>query len=79
MLSAYSYENSLYMARFIRQNIGHIEDILPGKGSTCYEKRMDQLAEINKKAIRIIEESEALDARHREVTNPKTLEYKMEF
>jgi hypothetical protein len=57
LLSAYTYENDVYMARFIRQNIGWIENILPGSGATGHQKRMEQLTEINKRAILIIDQN----------------------
>jgi hypothetical protein len=57
LLGAYSYKNDVYMARFIRQNVGWIENILPGSGATGHQKRMDQLTEINKRAILIIDQS----------------------
>jgi hypothetical protein len=77
-LCSYSYENDLYMARFIRQNIASIETILPGSGATGYEKRLNQLAEINKRAIMIIEGRQATGDRRQENTL-KTSQYEMEF
>lgn len=55
LLSTYTYENDLNMARFIRQQIDNIETILPGSGATSYTKRMTEFNEINKKAIALIE------------------------
>jgi hypothetical protein len=79
ILSTYSYENDIHMARFIRQNIGRIENILPGSGATGYKKKMEQLAEINKHAILILEGHTTQDARHTEKTNQNTKQYEMEF
>jgi hypothetical protein len=53
-LSFYSYENDLYMARFIQQFKPDIEIILPGEGSTAMEKRRTEFTEINKRSISII-------------------------
>ena len=52
-LSAYTFENDHYMARFIRNNISSIEKILPGAGSTSYAKRMIEFNDINKRSILI--------------------------
>lgn len=79
LLSSYSYENDIYMARFIRQNIGWIENILPGSGATGHQKRADQLSEINKRAILIIEGAAAQRHNGATVKNLNTKQYEMEF
>jgi hypothetical protein len=79
LLGTYSYENDVYMARFIRQNIGSIEIILPGSGATGYKKKMEQLSEINKRAILILESYPTQDSRLKTKTNLNTAQYEMEF
>jgi hypothetical protein len=86
ILSTYSYENDIHMARFIRQNIGRIENILPGSGATGYKKKMEQLAEINKRAILIIDQNPPMNpprggikSAHLIETSTKTNQYEMEF
>lgn len=79
LLGMYSYENDIYMARFIRQNIGWIESILPGSGSTGYHKKMTELKEIDKRSILLIEEHETQIMTRKQTTNPKTRQYEMEF
>lgn len=54
LLGAYRYENDLHMARFIRQNTRHIDNILPGSGSTCARKKNLEFNDINYKAVQII-------------------------
>jgi hypothetical protein len=78
LLSTYSYENDIYMARFIRQNIGWIENILPGTGATGHQKRMNELTEINKHAILLLEMLRDQNSEFRDI-NPKTRQYEMEF
>jgi hypothetical protein len=88
-LGAYTYENDLYMARFIRQYRNKIETIVPGSGATCHTKRMRELAQINKKAITILEHNPpslrqaqgfppigGMKSTH---INQKSLQYEMEF
>lgn len=74
ILGTYSFQNDLYMARFIRQHLRDIETIIPGKGSTSREKRERELQEINKAAILIIEGQQAGGNGHREETL-KMIEY----
>jgi len=52
-LGYYTYENDLYMARFIRQYGQFIEAVLPGRGSSCYERRQLEWSDIRKKAALI--------------------------
>lgn len=67
-LSCYTYENDLYMARFIRQYGFFIDQILPGHGSSCYERRRLEWSEIRKKAALI----EAVNMQSKkQVTNEK--------
>lgn len=70
-LECYTYARDEYMARFITQNIDRILTILPGKGSTCHQKRMNELADIYKKANRILAEEP--------MQMIKTCQYEMEF
>lgn len=92
LLSVYTYENDVYMARFIRQNIGWIENILPGSGATGHQKRMNELAEINKRAILISEQTPPFPARagyspfkggkigqRTTAENQKTMQYEMDI
>src|ERR1035437_6989745 len=75
LLSMYSYKNDVYMARFIRQNLVWIENILPGSGATGYQKKLAELKEINKQAILLIEGHEAQILIRKQVTNPNTKQY----
>lgn len=52
-LGYYSYENDLYMARFLRQYGQFIEAVLSGHGSSCYERRQLEWSDIRKKAALI--------------------------
>jgi len=52
-LGCYTYENDLYMARFISQYGFFINTILPGKGSSCYERRYMEWNDIRKRAALI--------------------------
>ena len=79
LLSMYSYKNDVYMARFIRQNLVWIENILPGSGATGYQKKLAELKEINKQAILLIEGHEAQILIRKQVTNPNTKQYEMVF
>jgi len=72
LLSSYSYSNPLYMARFINQYTGDISVLLPGKGSTCYEKRKKEFNEICRKAILIQEEAQGTGLRAQVKKNPST-------
>jgi hypothetical protein len=53
-LNAYPYDNDLHLARFIRNFHQDIEIILPGNGSTCYDKKQVEFKDINKRAILVI-------------------------
>jgi hypothetical protein len=79
LLNTYSYENDVYMARFIRLNIGWIENILPGSGATGYQKKMNELKEINRRAILLIEEYESQMIFRKQAANSNTKQYEMEF
>jgi hypothetical protein len=59
MLKAYSYSNDLYMARFICQYKGEIENILPGAGSSCSLKRQLEFNDIHYQAVLIIASASA--------------------
>jgi hypothetical protein len=74
LLSAYSYENPMYMARFIGQHTGDIDVLLPGKGSTCYMKKQKEFAEIRKSAMLIIAGNQAESIR-RQAEIQKTLQF----
>jgi hypothetical protein len=52
-LKTYTYENDLYMARFIRNFYNDIDLILPGVGSTSHLKKQLQFKDINSRAILI--------------------------
>jgi hypothetical protein len=54
LLKAYTYSVDLYMARFIHQYYKDICIILPGKGSSCSDKRQAEFRDIHLKAIQII-------------------------
>jgi hypothetical protein len=56
LLACYSYSNDLFMARFLRQQSQNIEFLLPGKGSSCHERRLTEWNMIKKTAILIAEE-----------------------
>jgi hypothetical protein len=53
LLSSYSYENDLFMARFFCNNVQSIEKILPGFGSSSHEKRMLEFTALNKRSLEI--------------------------
>ena len=53
-LNAYRYENDLYMARFICQQLGNIETILPGSGSAACRKRQLEFNTIHYQSTLII-------------------------
>lgn len=55
LLSAHTYENDLYMARFIRQNQDNIIAILPGNGASGCEKKAAEFRDILSEAHRIEE------------------------
>jgi hypothetical protein len=55
LLNTYSYENDLYMARFINQNAGDISILLPGKGATGYDKKHSELQAIIRTAVAILD------------------------
>lgn len=76
-LKAYSYENDVYMARFIRQNISDIEIIIPGSGATCHDKKMRELAEINRHAIMLLDEAAAVKHNTLKAENSKPVQYEM--
>ena len=75
LLSAYSYENDLYMARFINQNQGDIAVLLPGKGSTSFEKKQKEFSAIVKQALLI----EDIKTSTRIRSNQKSIEYEISF
>jgi hypothetical protein len=77
LLNCYPYENDVYMARFIRQYSTAIENILPGKGSTCYEKRMKEFSEIKKQALML--EAKLSDCINKVISNKKIENYEMAF
>jgi hypothetical protein len=53
-LNSYPYDNDLYLARFIRNFHQDIDIILPGKGSTGYDKAQSEFKDFNNRAILII-------------------------
>ena len=55
LLNCYPYENEIYLARFVRQQQGNIELLLPGTGSTMKEKRELEWKEIRTRATGILE------------------------
>jgi hypothetical protein len=73
LLSAYSYENDLYMARFINQNASDIGVLLPGKGSTAFEKKHREFDSIRKQAI-LIADKEPLAVR---VSKQRSQQYEL--
>jgi hypothetical protein len=60
LLSAYSYENDLYMARFINQNSSDIRILLPGKGSSSFEKKQREFTSIIKQSILIADKDKSI-------------------
>jgi hypothetical protein len=70
LLSSYSYENDIYMARFILQNAADIEILLPGKGSTAHDKKHREYLDILKKAAGIDAASSVLKNRIKQ-TSPQ--------
>lgn len=51
LLRTYRYDNDLHMARFVRQQLGNIDMILPGSGSTLRDKREREFNDIKKRAL----------------------------
>jgi len=75
-LNNYSYENDLYMARFIRQQLQNIEIILPGEGSTCHDKQKRELEEIKKTSILLSEKpADSLPGKDKSLDKMKIREY----
>ncbi len=60
LLSAYSYENDLNMARFIIQNQDNIIAILPGTGASGYEKKSSERRDTLHEARTILENSKSV-------------------
>jgi hypothetical protein len=75
LLSAYSYENDLFMARFINQHSDDISILLPGKGSTSFEKKHKEFVGIVKQAILI----EDIETSSRVRPKQKITEYEFRF
>lgn len=57
LLSTYSYENDVYMARFVIQNQDNIAAILPGAGSACHDKKKAEFDLMCKEALMILDNS----------------------
>lgn len=55
LLSTYTYENDVYMARFIIQNQDNIVMILPGAGASGHERKKAEFGQMCKEAIMIID------------------------
>lgn len=56
-LSAFSYDNDQYLARFIIKHIADIDIILPGKGARGYDKRQAEWSEIRNMALDLMGEA----------------------
>jgi hypothetical protein len=65
LLKTYTFENDLYMARFIQQYLRSLEIIIPGKGSAAHVKRDRELTSINKRAIEILLENSSKILTHK--------------
>ena len=50
-LTAYTFENDQHMSKFILRNADDITLLLPGKGSSSYEKKHREFEHIRRQAI----------------------------
>lgn len=73
LIKTYTFENDLYMARFIQQYLRSLEIIIPGKGSPAHIKLDRELTAINKRAIEILLENSA------KILTLKTKQYEMDI
>lgn len=79
LLEVYSYREDRDMAKFIRNHIIEIETILPGEGSTNFEKKKRELHVINMKALSVIENTEALRTKLNLIKSTKSKQYEMDI
>jgi hypothetical protein len=73
LLKTYSYNDDVLMAKFVRNHFEQIDMILPGTGSTCYEKKQREWGRLRRDAILLLEKSNIV------TNNLKIQEYEMAF
>jgi len=79
LLEVYPYKEDRNMARFIRNHIPEIEMILPGEGSTNFEKKKRELHAINLEALSILENNRSQKDKPELIQSTKSNQYEMDI